>query len=330
MEVEERDRPKKELNSQENLHLAYLHNLCFEVNDLKLNQWIKCHKQGETGAPRNAYRCGEKLMNDGAVGLGTVVRIGSEWLPPYLTRPEPEQNQSFFGLSSSLNHENLLFDKSKEQIQTMAELSYIHNFWNRSMPKGTSEYLDTKKVGSYGIRFKQSSEFGRAAVVPIKDLLGNLKGLQLLNGNGRPKQMLKGSRVIGNCHLIGKVDPIGILIICEGYATGAFLYELIAIPVCIAFCSVNLVSLANALRKKYPDISIIVAGDNDRHLVRNEGVQSAQEAVIVAGGKLMIPDFGAISPAKDVTDWLDLGRLLGNDTTVSQLNRCLGRVSKHC
>lgn len=317
--MKEEDRPKKELSSQGDLHLTYLHSLGLEVDKLTLNLWVKCHKGGEAGDPRNAYRCGEKLMACGAVGLGTVVRLGSEWLSPYLTRPdeEPSANNSFFGLSP-LEQETAAPSQPVEQ--TVAELSYIHNFWGRSMSRGISEYLKNKGVGAHGVRFRQSSEFGQAAVVPMKDLSGNLKGLQLLNGNGKPKQMLKGSRVTGNCHLIGKIGTDGELLLCEGYATGAFLYEQLAVPVCICFSSSNLMPVAGAVRKKYPGLRLVIAGDNDRHLPRNEGAESARAAAAAVDGKVAIPDFAAIPPAKDATDWLDLARLLGTMSAIAQLN----------
>jgi len=322
--VEEEESLEKDLSTQSAEHLMFLQRLGFiPLGQLIIGEWVKClggDEQRPSGA--YAYKTWANELQAGGVGLLTRAKVhGAEH--EFRTLPGIPQGGSSFSRLSPLLQETAAAIPSAEQ--TVAELSYIHNFWGRSMPRGTSEYLEAKGVGAYGVRFRQSSEFGRAAVVPVKDLAGNLKGLQLLNGNGKPKQMLKGSKVTANCYHIGKIDPVGTLLLCEGYATGAFLYELLsAVPVCVCFSSCNLAPVAVALRDKYPVLRIIVTGDNDRHLPRNEGVEAARAAAAAVGGKTAIPDFGAIPPGKDATDWLDLGRMLGAATAIAQLNKIYG------
>jgi putative DNA primase/helicase len=62
-----------------------------------------------------------------------------------------------------------------------------------------------------------------------------------------------------------------------------------------AFDSGNLVSVAKALREKYPQKQIIVAGDDDKHLEltdgNNPGRSKAEEAARAVGGKVLLPIF---------------------------------------
>jgi len=44
-----------------------------------------------------------------------------------------------------------------------------YGFWMHSNATGTSDYLDSKKVGYYGIRFR-NNKYGKVAVVPMYDI----------------------------------------------------------------------------------------------------------------------------------------------------------------
>lgn len=314
---------KKDLSTQSAEHLTFLRSLGFaSLEQLITGEWVKC-LGGDEQRPSGtfAYKTWANELQAGGVGLLTRAKVrGAEH--EFKTLPgTPQGGSSFFRLSL-LQQE--IAAPSQQEEQTTAELNNIHSFWEKSMLNGSSEYLEAKGVGAYGVRFRNKPEFGRTAVVPIKDIGGNLKGLQLLNGNGKRKIMLEGSRVKGNGHRIGNIDPVGTLLLCEGYATGAFLHELLVAPVCVCFSSDNLEDVASVLRKKYPDLCLIIAGDNDRHLKPNKGVKSASGAAAAVGGKAFIPDFGALPPGKGATDWLDLARLLGAATAIAQLNKIYG------
>lgn len=53
------------------------------------------------------------------------------------------------------------------------------------------------------------------------------------------------------------------IVICEGYATGASIYQATKLPICVAFCARNLVHVARYCRDKYPTSLIIIGGDDD-------------------------------------------------------------------
>ena len=65
----------------------------------------------------------------------------------------------------------------------------------------------------------------------------------------------------GSYFAIGK--PAGVICIAEGFATAASIYESTAYATAAAFDAGNLKQVALELRKKFPDVRLIVCADND-------------------------------------------------------------------
>ena len=104
---------------------------------------------------------------------------------------------------------------------------------------------------------------------------------------------MKNGRTAG-CYLpIGK--PTGSLCVCEGFATGASVCEAAERAVIVAFSAANLRPVAEAMRAKYPELRIIIAGDNDKS---GTGQRAAIEAARAVGGMVAIP-------AREGADWND-------------------------
>lgn len=137
--------------------------------------------------------------------------------------------------------------------------------WAACLPVGESDYLTRKGVGAHGLRFSPSG----ACVIPMLDTTGKVHGLQVIRSGSEAKAKNRlakefwpaGLAKKGHFHLIGM--PTNVLLVCEGYATGASLYEATGIPVAIAFDANNLAPVANALRKRYKRVKILVCGDDD-------------------------------------------------------------------
>ncbi len=92
------------------------------------------------------------------------------------------------------------------------------------------------------------------------------------------------------------------IVIAEGYATACSLSEALGFSTVAAFDSGNLPAVAKALRGKFPDKPIIIAGDNDLHLESqgvNPGRTKAQEAARVVSGTAMFPIF---APGEQTAD----------------------------
>lgn len=160
--------------------------------------------------------------------------------------------------------------------------------WTRATPEtGGHRYLRDRQVQAYGIRSD-----GQRLIVPMRDTAGALHSLQYIDPRGE-KRYLTGGRVDGCYHAIG--TPDGTLCICEGYATAASVHEATGHAVAVAFSAGNLEPVARALRAKYPDLRIIVCGDND---ASGTGQAAAHDAARAVGGRVAIP--------AEVGDWNDV------------------------
>ena len=132
--------------------------------------------------------------------------------------------------------------------------------------------------------------------------------------DGTNKRFLKGGRKKGCYHPIGNKGT-GDLGICEGFATGASIHEATGDDIIVAFDAGNLLSVARAMRERYPGRKIILWADDDYRRVdrngqpENIGILKATEAAQAVNGYLAVPDFGPNRP-EGATDFNDLFRML--------------------
>lgn len=215
--------------------------------------------------------------------------------------------------------------------------------WERCKPVGSSPYLGKKQVQAHGVGFARFSMIlvmdtvtaawhlvvdqaeqqqfwaqhnarteeqreqvsARAIkrgvmVVPMVDESGEIQNVQLIYQAGA-KKFLKGGRKTGCWHLMGDVTDT--LLVAEGYATGASVFESCGLPVALCFDSGNMPVVAQALRKIYPSALMMMAADDDKHLEamdpprKNAGKVKAQEAARLVGGFAFTPEFTPIEAA---------------------------------
>jgi putative DNA primase/helicase len=185
-------------------------------------------------------------------------------------------------------------------------------FWEYSDRTGESDYLRRKWVGYYGIRFRHN-DYGRVAVIPLRDVDGKLWSYQLLNADGT-KRVPKNVRVSGLFHILQPFVNGQSISLAESYVVAATCYETMGLPAVTAISSSNLERVAMILRNKYPNSRIIILADNDRHLEQNKGVQAACAARDRLGANcaVAIPDFEGFPATNDYSDWNDLVREKGN------------------
>lgn len=111
--------------------------------------------------------------------------------------------------------------------------------------------------------------------------------------NGR-KQYLSGGMKKGCYFKIGgysETDGIGTIVVCEGFATGASIFEATGLQVLVAFDAGNLLPVAQMARANMDRAGvtngrILIAGDNDQWGDSNDnpGVRSAAEAAEAVSG----------------------------------------------
>ncbi|WP_226704055.1 AAA family ATPase [Microbulbifer elongatus] len=171
--------------------------------------------------------------------------------------------------------------------------------WDKAEEATGSAYLTRKEVKPYGLR--QATE---CLLVPMRDISGNLWSLQRIYPNG-VKKFWTGGKMQGCFHLIGK--PRNRLFICEGYATGASIHDATGEAVAVAFNTGNLKPVAEALQKKYPQLQMVVAADNDHATDGNPGITKGTEAAEAVGSLLAVPDLSG----DEGTDFNDLSALRG-------------------
>ena len=96
--------------------------------------------------------------------------------------------------------------------------------------------------------------------------------------------------------------------IAEGYATAATVAKYGNVPTIAAFDSGNLLAVATALRERYKDKPIIIAGDDDHRLENNPGRAKALEAAAAIDGVAIFPELSAEQREQRMTDFNNLGR----------------------
>lgn len=174
-------------------------------------------------------------------------------------------------------------DTEQAAVQASAR-QRAQGLWEKAGPAdGGHAYLVRKGVPAYGIKLLRQQ-----LVVPLRDVDGTLHSLQFIGADGR-KTFLTGGRKRGCYHAIGK--PATALCICEGYATGATIYQTTGNATAVAFDAGNLQPVAKALRQKFPRLTLVIAADNDTETPGNPGVTAAQAAARAVGGVLAVPSF---------------------------------------
>jgi putative DNA primase/helicase len=209
-----------------------------------------------------------------------------------------------------------------------------------SREAGENAYLTRKGLPPgrlYGARITKQGNL----VIPIGDARGKVWGLQVIYSDpavkakkGRDKDYWPtGLAKQAHFHLIGLVGRGSIVLLCEGFATGATLHEATGLPVAIAFDAGNLLPVAKALAAAHKGIRILVCADDDwlqkcracghltpvddgpacahcgeDHGTQNPGVTAAAAAAMAVGGAWVRPEFPAQRPAdkKGDTDFNDL------------------------
>jgi len=176
-------------------------------------------------------------------------------------------------------------------------------------------YCARKAVKPYGLKeFKDK----RTLLVPMRDTHGKLHSLQFIYADGT-KRFKSNGRVQGMYHSFGgKIHDT--VLVCEGFATGASLFAAIGHPVAVAFNAGNLMAVAVALRRKLPDVQIIICADNDRfNAAGNVGVENATAAAREVGAWLAVPKFS--SDEGHPTDFNDLAQREGPSVLIGAITQ---------
>lgn len=179
-------------------------------------------------------------------------------------------------------------------------------------------YLQKKRVYPYGIKDNGSGSL----IIPLKDIDGNIRSLQWITADG-DKRFLQDSSSKGCFWSVGldllkyeqyRKSPI---LVGEGYATMATVYELTGYPCVAAMNCGNLKPVAEVLKSKYPKQAVILLADNDHLTEGNPGLTKAYSVNESFGLNGVI--FPKFKRSEKGTDWNDFCFIHGEDQTAAIL-----------
>ena len=171
--------------------------------------------------------------------------------------------------------------------QALAAVACSQRWQRASDVDSRHPYLVAKGVTGEGLKLEANR-----LLVPMFGADGLLWNLQTIDPDG-VKRFAKGGRQGGLHLLLG--DPDAALAVAEGYGTGAVVRRATGLPVAVAFSGKNLTATAIAMRERFPGADIIIAADDDAHLVdhpqikRNLGLDYAHAAAQAVGGRVAVP-----------------------------------------
>lgn len=204
--------------------------------------------------------------------------------------------------------QNKAADSARIRINTLREASENHN------------YLKAKNVFPYGIKIDNGS-----LAIPMRDINGEIKSLQWIDQEGH-KKFFPDAPVVGLFWAVG-LDTLdekseANILLGEGFATMAKIYELTGLPCVAGFSCYYLKAIAKDLHEAFPKCKIIVTADNDKstELKRdfNPGLDHARELVKIGlAFDVVFPEF---EHPDDGSDWDDFALKFGDEFSKNILN----------
>ncbi|MCP9270124.1 toprim domain-containing protein [Xenorhabdus sp. XENO-1] len=184
---------------------------------------------------------------------------------------------------------------AKETIQTTQPIAEKVAVLMAQTVAGQSSYLTTKGLQYPNQRLLEEGSL----LLPLTTLDKKITGAQIIKSNGE-KKLLSGSQKKGAFIALSELEEQpDTVVITEGYATALTVSQLDNDTVLAALDAGNLVSVAKAVRERWPDTNIIIAADNDWHSAgeldkngkpkTNVGKISAEKAALAVNGWVTLP-----------------------------------------
>jgi putative DNA primase/helicase len=126
-------------------------------------------------------------------------------------------------------------------------------------------YAERKGVGDHGVRYLIDGTL----LVPLRDAAGALHNLQRIAprkpaDGSSDKRFLPGGRKTKLWHWCGDPASAPMLLLAEGYATAASVFEATGRPCAVAFDAGNLGHVARELRSLYSKRPLLICADDDQ------------------------------------------------------------------
>lgn len=161
--------------------------------------------------------------------------------------------------------------QAAEHARASGKAQYVYAI----LPPAPAEhpYLARKQIEPHMAKVNQSGQL----VIPMINAEGKIQSLEFIGDNGF-KKIMPGSKAAGAFTPLGfprNHSPQQILI-AEGFATAASLYESTGIPTIHARGKGNMLAVTEIMQMRHSTAQIIIAADNDRNKTHNAGLNSAR------------------------------------------------------
>jgi phage/plasmid primase-like uncharacterized protein len=199
-------------------------------------------------------------------------------------------------------------DKAKREKARAEACEKARKMWRKAKPAPDNfPYCVRKGVQPRELRMYHFEKGNKVLLVPMHDAKGNIQNVQRISEDGSSKGGLKYAPVSGMHYWVATPNETDskTIVVATGWATGESIYQATGYAVVLSFDDGNLKAIAEWVRSKYPDHTIIVAADDDWQNKINSGLLKAQEAARAISAKLVVPRFGLDRGEKD-TDFNDM------------------------
>jgi putative DNA primase/helicase len=270
------------------------------------NSWSARADNYDATATRDTWR---SVKAGGRVTIGTLFHLAKQhgFKASEHGTQQPEPSAAEQAAQAATRAQRGQQEQAEREAAQAKAAEQAQRLWDAASETGASDYLRRKGVGGHGVRFTPAG----AVLVPMRNLQGELRNVQTIAperpASGPEKRFLKGGQKSGLLHWLG--DPAGaeVLILAEGYATAASVFEATGRPVACCFDASNLPHVARAVRSHFgPGVLLLIAADNDRETEsrtgKNPGRIAAEATARKVGGFVALPD-APEGQNVDFNDW---------------------------
>lgn len=261
----------------------FAHEKGFKIKDITLDGAIK---RLDRDGDKNAWYVGFEIPKVSGSGNFTTAVFG-DWKTgeKYIFKGDEKLSRDDLKRQKEIYRQAIAKAEAERREGQELAARRASDIYGKSLTTGGHEYLTRKKIkGLHGSRISED-QGGKFLVVPMMNIENEIRGLQKIYSD--KKLFLPGQENKGNFFIIGEIrDDTKKVYLCEGFATGATIHMATHLPVVCAFSANNLKNVAVNIKKKWPQLFVIVAADNDKSGVGEKAGDAAASAVM---GSVVIP-----------------------------------------